>query len=695
MVKAEHSIGRQVYELLSSMRFAISLLTIIAIASIIGTVMKQGEPYTNYVFQFGEFWFRLFEALGLYDVYHTAWFLLILAFLVASTSVCVYRNTPAMLREMRTFKEKASETSLKNFSHRAEFTTAANSSAVGALKAYLKQEGFRSRLAEPKAGQTLIAAKAGTQSRWGYIFAHLAIVVICLGGLLDGNVPLKLRQIFGSKKIETRDIPQSQVPAASRLSPANLSFRGNVTLPEGSTVDVIFQNIQDGYFVQELPFTIFLKKFHIAHYSTGQPKSFASDVVVTDKKTGEKVAATIEVNKPFVFDGVALYQASFGDGGTRLNLKAWDIRGKGMVSAELAGRINQKSQLPRGGIDYSLEFSDFRPFNVETFGGSQTRVADASAAAANKPNSVKVDAGPLSGLTGRLGGLSSLPSKKDLRNVGASFQYKLRNPQGQAREYNNYMLPVQLEGRSYFLTGMRENPNEQFRFMRLPADADNRLDGYMRFRATLADPAQRSLAARRFVDTAMQGDAVSETLREKLFESTQRVLAIFADDGFEGVAQFLETAVPQAEREKAAETYLKILDGAAGMAFELSRENAGEKPLPRDENSFRFIRDSLNSMSDSHLYGSPVYLELASFDEVKASGLQLTRSPGRNIVYFGSLLLVLGIFAMFYIRERRLFLLVKPAEGRVLMAMSANRKTLDFEREFEKHRAEIGKILRA
>ena len=40
-------------ELLSSMRFAISLLTVICIASVIGTVLKQHEPITNYVNQFG------------------------------------------------------------------------------------------------------------------------------------------------------------------------------------------------------------------------------------------------------------------------------------------------------------------------------------------------------------------------------------------------------------------------------------------------------------------------------------------------------------------------------------------------------------------------------------------------------------------------------------------------------------------
>ncbi|MFN4103165.1 MAG: substrate-binding domain-containing protein, partial [Tepidimonas sp.] len=38
-------------ELLSSMRFAIALLTVISIASVVGTVLKQHEPINNYVNQ--------------------------------------------------------------------------------------------------------------------------------------------------------------------------------------------------------------------------------------------------------------------------------------------------------------------------------------------------------------------------------------------------------------------------------------------------------------------------------------------------------------------------------------------------------------------------------------------------------------------------------------------------------------------
>ena len=46
--------------------------------------------------------------------------------------------------------------------------------------------------------------------------------------------------------------------------------------------------------------------------------------------------------------------------------------------------------------------------------------------------------------------------EKHLRNVGPSITYKLRDAAGQAVEYHNYMLPVELDGQRVFLLGLRE-----------------------------------------------------------------------------------------------------------------------------------------------------------------------------------------------------------------------------------------------
>jgi len=672
-----HSTARAIYDLLSSMRFAVSLLTILAIASVVGTVLKQAEPYANYISQFGPFWFPVFEALGLYDVYHAAWFLAILGFLVLSTSLCIFRNGPAMLREMRNFREQATERSLQHIHHRAEYDfTAAPATVIERVTQYLHSQGFRFRTVArgESVADTLIAAKAGSYHRAGYLLAHSGIVVICIGGLLDGNIPLKLLQLSGQKVVETRDIPQSKVPPESRLSPSNLSFRGNVNIPEGSSASVIFMNMADGYFVQDLPFTIALDKFHIEHYSTGQPKDFASDIVVIDRETGERFERTVRVNYPFIHKGVAIYQASFTDGGTRMQLKGWPLLSPRAVPFDIAGAVNKTTSIKSGDSEIRLELSDFRAFNIEDL-------------AANDDGSRVETASVSKKVMGQLGSAAADQSKKDLRNVGPSFQYRLRDAQGQAREFSNYMLPLLLDGAWYLLTGVRATPNESFRYMRLPLDADGSVDSHMRLRALLLDERVWPEIARRFARNAVAGSAVSAQLRGRLTESAERVLQLFAVRGLDSVVQFLEKAIPVADREKAADAYIKVLEGVALEALQLSRERAKLPPAPFDEQTLRLVRDSLISISDSYFYGAPVYLQLLQYEEVKASGLQLTRSPGKNIVYGGSLLLVLGVFAMLYIRERRLWVLVKPAQGRVLLAMATNRQTLENEREFERHQA--------
>ena len=106
------------------MRFAIGSLSILAVASVIGTLLRQREPYANYVNQFGPFWARQLRAAGVYEVYNAWWFLLVLAFLVASTSLCLIRNTPKMLREMRVWRERVREGSLRAFRHRGEMALA-------------------------------------------------------------------------------------------------------------------------------------------------------------------------------------------------------------------------------------------------------------------------------------------------------------------------------------------------------------------------------------------------------------------------------------------------------------------------------------------------------------------------------------------------------------------------------------------
>ena len=656
-----HSFGKSLFELLSSMRFAISLLSILAVASIIGTVLKQAEPYSNYIIQLGPFWFDVFEKLGLYDVYHAAWFLLILTFLVTSTSVCIYRNAPNFVREMRSFREHVSEQSLAAFKHKHEAATEHPPGVLAAsAQRYLEGQGYAVKNL-PREDGVLLAAKAGSWNRLGYLLAHSAIVMICIGGLMDGNLVFKVQQLLGYKKIETRDIPQSQVPAISRLTPSNPSFRGSVQIPEGSSADVVFLNVADGYLVQELPFTVGLKKFRIEHYTTGQPKNFESDIELFDR-SGKKIReATITVNHPLIQDGVAIYQASFADGGTRMTLRGWNLFSPTASSFPVEGVVQQNTKLTSAAGEYTLEFTDFRPFNIENTGAAVVPPRDTMSV---------------------LGG-SPVGDKKQLHNVGPSFQFKLRDARGQAHEFSNYMLPLQLNDRWYMMSGVRESPNEAFRYMRMPLDANGDIDSFMRLRGALLNAELRPEIAARFARQALPQKAWGTEIEDKLKFSATQMLALFAEGGFQSLGRFIEEKVPAAEREKAAATYLRILELAAFEALQIANRQAGLPAPKADDTTGWLVRDSLNSVSDMFAYGAPIYLQLMQYDEVKATGLQLTRSPGKNVVYFGSLLLTLGVFFMLFVRERRVWLRIKP--GSALLAMSSAKQTIDFEKEFAQH----------
>jgi cytochrome c biogenesis protein len=665
-------------DLLSSMRFAVSLLSVIAIASVAGTVVKQGEPYANYLNQFGPFWFRAFEAIGLYGVYNAPWFIGVLAFLVASVSLCLWRNAPVMLREMASFRERLGEQSLRNLGHRAMLRTAlAQEIATTRVAAYLQAQGYRLRSGTDD-GTATIAAKAGSANRLGYIFAHSAIIAICFGGLLDSNLPLQTRLWGGDKTPVDPNMLLSEVPASGRLQADNLSFRGNMFLPEGQSSATAVLNVKDRVLVQELPFTISLKKFHIEHYSTGQPRLFASDVIVTDRDSGRSFETTIEVNRPLIHRGIATYQASFDDGGTQLRLTGHHLLAPRSVPLDFSGRIGEAFALAYGGAEYRVELTGFRPFNIEN-------VADTAPAASESP-------GWLDRLRGQLGSSAGSKDKRELRNVGPTFSYKLRDAAGQAREYNNYMLPVEIDGRWMLATGMRERAADPFRYLRIPLDEGGGIDGFLTLRQALLDDRARARAAKVFAAGAVSGPAVSATMREQLALSAERTLETFARGGYRAMAEFLERSVPEAEREQAAGVLLRVLQGVTWEAWQEARVAAGLPRLPADVPRARFVDDALNAVSDSFHYGVPVYLLLREYDEVKASVFQVSRSPGRNIVYLGCALLILGVFVMIYIRERRVWVRVKP-DGEVLLGAACNRKTMDFDREFERHRAGIAAAL--
>ena len=669
-------------ELLSSMRFAITLLVMVAIASIIGTVVKQGEPMPNYINQFGPLWAEVFGKLGLYTIYSAWWFMLILVFLILSTGFCVVRNGPKMIRDMKSWKDHVREDSLRNFHHKAEWQAPLASAALAEQTARrLRDFGYAAKVVEKDNG-LLVAAKKGAANKFGYIFAHSAIIVILIGGSLDSDLPIQFQQWFLGKTPFNGSGLISAIPDKHRLGLGNPTYRGNTMIAEGQASDVAMIPRGEGVLVQALPFTIQLKKFIIDFYSTGMPKLFASDVVVRDNETGKTFPATIKVNEPLIYKGVAVYQSSFEDGGSKLKLTGFPMTGSSTGTFAIDGEVNAATPLKREGESYLVEWSGFRPFNVENLGSQDAR-------AVTKGESLEQQLSAT--LSKHTGSAAKNANNKDLKNVGPSVQYKLRDQTGQAREFQNYMQPLTIEGEEVFLAGVRASPSDPFSFLRIPSDDAHTVKEWMRLRAALATPALRAAAAASYAKRAMPPSPSTSAapLQEQLRESAAKSLNIFAGDGgrggYVGVSRFLEK-IPKEEQEKAASIFMKILNGSMWELWQAARAQDGLPAATPDERHARFLQLATNALSDSVFYGAPVYLQLDEFVEVKASVLQVTRSPGKKVVYLGCVLLILGVFAMFYIRERRLWVWIRPSGdggAHALMAMSTQRKTLDFEHEFD------------
>lgn len=652
-------------ELLGSMRFAISLLVFICIASIIGTVLVQNEALNVYTDQFGPFWTTLFDKFTIWNVYNSWWFLVIMGFLVASTTLCVIRNTPKMLRESRTFREHIRGSSLRAFPHRIDISSShIPKENLPAIESWLKAHNYAFKVREDEDGSYLVAAKKGGANRLGYIFGHVAIVVICIGGMLDSELPVRLQVWFGNKAAITENMFISEVPESGRLSLANPSFRANMLLPDDTRSSSAIISYGDGVLIQPLPFVLHLKRFYIDYYSTGMPSSFKSEVEVIDEERGERFSQLIEVNEPLRYRGVTVYQSGFDDGGSRLTLSAYPLQGKDYEPVRFKATVGEGQSViyNSSGESVNATFTELRVFNVEDLTDG-----------APQPKAFVDHVAAVSG--------SNVRPKDNLTNVGPSVLYRLTDKQGQSFDFVNYMVPMTLDDFPVFLLGMRRNQADFFRYVRIPADAKNSMEEFMMLRAATEDPEALRLAAQRFAQRS--GQIESNSLMEV---AAFKTIETFMKKGFNGIIE----PVPEHERERILSLTVPMLQMTLLELRNIAREQHGLEVVDysgeRGAHEEEWVQLALLAFANMPDYPAPVVFKLDSFDQVQASVFQVSRSPGMYIVYTGSLFLVIGVFVMIYVRDRRIWVWVRPGEKGSLLtaAMTSQRRNLDFQQEFQR-----------
>jgi len=311
---------------IGAMNLAIVILIVLALASMIGTVLKQSQEMSGYYEQFGALWFWVINVLGLFDMYHSWWFTGLLVFLTVSLSVCLWRNVPGILREVQSKHSVITDKALKRISHRQQWKMSmATAEAVEKAKDLFKDWNLN---VEEHKGRTFIRADKGRYNRTSYIFVHSAILVILLGGLVG----------------------------------VQYGFRGNLAVPEGGIGNTISFLKNGMSATHELPFDVRCNDFFIDFYPSGMPKEFRSNLTIIDDGK-EVLTQDIIVNEPLEYKGVRLYQASFGDAGSDLKFKFYHLDGSGRIEVVPASVYNTVSD--NSGL--SIEVTDLKVYNVENF----------------------------------------------------------------------------------------------------------------------------------------------------------------------------------------------------------------------------------------------------------------------------------------------------------------------------------------
>ena len=238
--------GRWIWRQLTSMRTALLLLLLLALASIPGSFVPQSDVDAAAVLAFAEEYPRLtplFDALGLFDVYASAWFSAIYLLLMVSLVGCIIPRTFVYARAVRARPPRAPRT-FSRLPASATFTSDEPADVLlGRAAATLRRQRYRVDVdAASEEGPVphlgVVRAERGYLREAGNLVFHVSLVValisIAIGSLwgyrgsvivVEGegfsNTLTQYDEFSAGAMFEPPDLP----PFSMLVDPIDVSFR--------------------------------------------------------------------------------------------------------------------------------------------------------------------------------------------------------------------------------------------------------------------------------------------------------------------------------------------------------------------------------------------------------------------------------------------------------------------------------------
>ena len=276
---------RWIWRTLTTMRTALFLLFLLAIAAIPGSIYPQrgvSDAKVNGYFDEHPKLAPILDRLGIFDVYGSAWFASIYLLLLVSLVGCIVPRMRQHWSAMRAEPPAAP----RNFDALPHYTVVASrdlAASMTAVEQWLRRKRFRVRR-----GDGWIAAEKGFARETGNLLFHASILFVLFGVAVGafngyrGQVIIKEGSAFSNVLAQY----DSFVPG-SRLEPTGLQ-----------------------------PFWMKLDRFDVTWDATvngvTQPKDFRAFVTAKDTPDSPPRNVVVEVNEPISMSGVSMFLVGHG-----------------------------------------------------------------------------------------------------------------------------------------------------------------------------------------------------------------------------------------------------------------------------------------------------------------------------------------------------------------------------------------------
>ncbi|MGN6473538.1 MAG: cytochrome c biogenesis protein ResB [Mycobacteriales bacterium] len=279
--------ARRLWRQLTSMRTALLLLTLLALAAIPGTFIPQRglDPVKvdNFLAKHPHLG-PLMNHLSLFDVFGAPWFAAIYLLLFVSLVGCLVPRIRLHAAALRRRPPNAPR-HLMRLSASTQWETGADpDTVVRAAYQVLRSSRWRVDRRDEDGGTQTVAAEKGYLRETGNLVFHVSLVVLLVGIALTG--------LYGYK---------GTVLVTERGSFANAREFYDVFEPSRLYSDS-----------QLAPFSFTLRKFNATYQSNGEPTSFNAYITYRSSPSAAPVPYDVEVNHPLDVDGAKVFLVGHG-----------------------------------------------------------------------------------------------------------------------------------------------------------------------------------------------------------------------------------------------------------------------------------------------------------------------------------------------------------------------------------------------